>query len=100
MRARDPACGVTVEPLVDYPGLELDPGADLARLAKRLAGRDDHAKVSYGTERGPVPGAGRRSGRGDRPGAMARAHKADEYVTRDELENCAAFVRRLIDVSR
>lgn len=100
MRARDPACGVTVEPLVDYPGLELDPGADLARLAKRLAGRDDHAKVSYGTEAGLFQALGDVPAVVIGPGAMARAHKADEYVTRDELENCAAFVRRLIDVSR
>ncbi|AWN34744.1 acetylornithine deacetylase [Methylobacterium radiodurans] len=100
MAARDPACGVAVEPLVDYPGLEIDPRADLALLAKRLAGRDHHAKVSYGTEAGLFQALGDVPAVVIGPGAMARAHKADEYVTRDELESCAAFVRRLIDVSR
>ncbi|MDP4022946.1 acetylornithine deacetylase [Methylobacterium sp. NEAU 140] len=95
MRAGDPACGVTVEPLIDYPGLDTDPEAELVTLAKRLAGRNDHAKVSYGTEGGLFDAAGVPSvviG----PGSIARAHRADEYVTRAELDACAAFVRRLI----
>ncbi|MFD0934708.1 acetylornithine deacetylase [Methylobacterium trifolii] len=96
MAARDPACGVTVEPLVDYPGLDLDPHADLAKLAKRLAGRDGHAKVSYGTEAGLFQTSGEVPAVVIGPGAMARAHKADEYVMPDELETCAGFIRRLV----
>ncbi|MFC6051171.1 M20/M25/M40 family metallo-hydrolase [Methylobacterium hispanicum] len=56
--------------------------------------------MSYGTEAGLFQALGDVPAVVIGPGAMARAHKADEYVTRDELENCAAFVRRLIDVSR
>ncbi|GJD80915.1 Acetylornithine deacetylase [Methylobacterium gregans] len=100
MAARDPACGVAVEPLVGYPGLELDPQADLARLAKRLSGRDGHAKVSYGTEAGLFQTLGDVPAVVIGPGAMGRAHRADEYVTRDELESCAGFVRQLIAASR
>ncbi len=99
MRAIDPACGITVEPLIDYPGLETDPEADIATLAKRLAGRNAHAKVSYGTEAGLFDAAGVPSvviG----PGSIARAHRADEYVTRDELDACAGFLRRLIGECR
>ncbi|WP_449409477.1 acetylornithine deacetylase [Methylobacterium komagatae] len=99
MRAVDPACGITVEPLIDYPGLETDPEETIATLAKRLAGRNAHAKVSYGTEAGLFDAAGVPSvviG----PGSIARAHRADEYVTRGELDACTGFLRRLIDECR
>ena len=100
MAARDPACGVTVEPLVDYPGLDLDPQGDLARLAQCLSGREGYAKVSYGTEAGLFQALGDVPSVVIGPGAMGRAHRADEYVTRDELGACADFVRRLIAQSR
>ncbi len=95
MAARDPACGLTVEPLVDYPGLDLDPASDLARLAKRLAGREGHAKVSFGTEAGCSRSWAacprRQSAR-----APSAGRTADEFIEKAELEDCAAFVRRLI----
>ena len=96
MRAGDPACGVDVTPLIDYPGLDTDPEAPIVTLAKRLAGRNGHAKVSYGTEGGLFERLGGVPAVVIGPGSIARAHRADEYVTRDELEACAAFVRRLI----
>lgn len=99
MQAVDPACGIGVEPLIDYPGLDIAPEADLVTLAKRLAGRNAHAKVSYGTEAGLFVAAGVPSvviG----PGSIARAHRADEYVTRDELAECVGFLRRLIGECR
>jgi acetylornithine deacetylase len=96
MRAVDAACGVTIEPLIDYPGLDTDPEAPIVTLAKRLAGRNGHAKVSYGTEGGLFERLGGVPAVVIGPGSIARAHKADEYVTRDELDACAGFVRRLI----
>ncbi|MEE7451162.1 acetylornithine deacetylase [Methylobacterium radiotolerans] len=96
MRAGDPACGVDVEPLIDYPGLDTDPEAEIVTLTKRLAGRNGHAKVSYGTEGGLFERLGGVPAVVIGPGSIARAHRADEYVTRDELEACAGFVRRLI----
>jgi acetylornithine deacetylase len=99
MAARDPACSVTVAPLVDYPGLDLDPASDLAGLAKRLTGRDEHAKVSYGTEAGLFQALGDVPSVVVGPGEMARAHRADEYIEEAELDACATFVRRLIAAS-
>jgi acetylornithine deacetylase len=96
MRSGDPGCGVAVEPLIDYPGLDTDPEAPIVTLAKRLAGRNGHAKVSYGTEAGLFERLGGVPAVVIGPGSIARAHRADEYVTRDELEGCAGFVRRLI----
>lgn len=100
MRAEDPACGVSVEPLIDYPGLDTDPEAWIVTLAKRLAGRNAHAKVSYGTEGGLFERLGGVPAVVIGPGSISRAHKADEYVTRDELAACAGFVRRLIEECR
>ncbi|KMO18773.1 acetylornithine deacetylase [Methylobacterium platani] len=96
MRARDPACGIAVEPVIDYPGLDVAPDAPLVTLAKRLAGRNGHAKVSYGTEAGLFQSLGDVPSVVIGPGDIARAHKADEYVEARELADCAGFVRRLI----
>ncbi|MCJ2061316.1 acetylornithine deacetylase [Methylobacterium sp. J-088] len=100
MRAVDPACGIAVEPLIDYPGLDTDPEAPVVTLAKRLAGRNGHAKVSYGTEGGLFDRLGGVPAVVIGPGSIARAHRADEYVTRAELDACAGFVRRLIAACR
>ncbi len=96
MQVRDPACGITVEPVIDYPGLDVAPDAPLVTLAKRLAGRNGHAKVSYGTEAGLFQSLGDVPSVVIGPGDIARAHKADEYVEMRELAECAGFVRRLI----
>ena len=100
MAARDPACGVAVAPLIDYPGLEIAAESDLVTLAKRLAGRNGHAKVSFGTEGGLFQTLGGVPAVVIGPGSIARAHKADEFITAAELDACAAFVRRLIADSR
>ena len=100
MAARDPACGVTVEPLIDYPGLERDPDSDLAVLAKRLAGGETHGKVSFGTEAGLFEAMGEVPSVVIGPGSIARAHRADEYIEPAELDACAGFVRGLIAASR
>ena len=96
MQARDPASGLAVEPVIDYPGLDIAPDAPLVTLAKRLAGRNAHAKVSYGTEAGLFQSLGDIPSVVIGPGDIARAHKADEYVETAELAECAGFVRRLI----
>lgn len=96
MQARDPSCGIAVEPVIDYPGLDIAPDAPLVTVAKRLAGRNGHAKVSYGTEAGLFQSLGDVPSVVIGPGDIARAHKADEYVETRELADCAAFLRRLI----
>ena len=81
--------------------LEKLPGYTFLRgLAKRLAGRNGHAKVSFGTEGGLFQALGDVPAVVIGPGSIARAHKADEFVTLSELDACAAFVRRLIADSR
>ncbi|MGJ3262090.1 MAG: acetylornithine deacetylase [Salinarimonas sp.] len=79
---------------VDVPGLAPEPGSEAERLALRLARRNRPITVSYGSEAGRFQGAGLPvvlCG----PGDIARAHKADEYITLDELADGEAFLRRL-----
>jgi acetylornithine deacetylase len=96
MRAVDPATGIRIEWLSGFPGLDTSPEAPVVALAKRLAGRNDHGKVAYGTEAGlffaaavPTVVVG--------PGSIEQAHKPDEFIAVSELARCDAFVGRLIE---
>lgn len=96
MKARDPRASLELTLKSEFPGLATDPDAEIVTLAKRLAGRNDHAKVAYGTEAGlfvetagiPTVVCG--------PGSIGEAHKPDEYVEEAQLAACEAFVRKLI----
>ena len=63
-------------------------------LACALSGSNDVHAVSYGTEAGLFQQAGIPAvvcG----PGSIDVAHKADEFVPLDQLDACAAFLRRV-----
>ena len=77
-----------------YPGLKRDPHSPALQLAQALSGGNDVHAVSYGTEAGLFQRAGIPSvvcG----PGSLAQAHRADEFVALDQLDACAAFLRRV-----
>jgi acetylornithine deacetylase len=95
MKAIAPDAGFTFEELALVPGLDTAADAPVTVLAKKLAGRNDHAKVAYGTEAGlfqeigiPTAIVG--------PGSIEQAHKPDEYVEAVELAKADAFMERLI----
>jgi acetylornithine deacetylase len=100
MQAVDPETGIDIEVFAGFPGLDTPPEAEVAVQAKRLAARNDHAKVAYGAEAGLFSEAGIPSvicG----PGDIAQAHRPDEFVTIAQLERCEAFLDRLIaEISR
>lgn len=79
-----------------YPGLVRDVDSPAMRLACALSGSNDVHAVSYGTEAGLFQQAGIPAvvcG----PGSIDQAHKADEFVELDQLEACAAFLRRVAE---
>ncbi|MGE4371749.1 MAG: acetylornithine deacetylase [Xanthobacter sp.] len=96
MKARAPEAGFHFEEKAAFPGLSTAPDAPITTLAKRWAGRNDHARVAYGTEAGlfvemaqiPTIVCG--------PGSIAQAHQADEYVDESQLTACEDFVRQVI----
>jgi acetylornithine deacetylase len=97
MKAVEPSAGFDFEVVSGFPGLDMPPDAEVVALAKRLAGRDGHGKVAFGTEAGlfnhiagiPTVVIG--------PGSIEQAHKADEWIELEQIEACAAFVDRLIE---
>jgi acetylornithine deacetylase len=87
---------IELEPLSAYPGLKDDASsAALKALCRNLLGDTGEMTLSFGTEGGlfqsigiPAVVCG--------PGLISRAHKADEYVTVDELKDCMSFLERLV----
>ncbi|HEV2559728.1 MAG TPA: acetylornithine deacetylase [Microvirga sp.] len=77
------------------PGLAPDPGSAAEVLAMRLAGRNHTETVPFGTEAGHYQAAGIPTvvcG----PGSIDQAHQPDEYITVEQFEAGAAFMRRLL----
>jgi acetylornithine deacetylase len=83
-----------------YPGLDVPPDAEITRLVQHLAQTNQTTKVAYGTEAGffdalgiPTVVCG--------PGSMeGQGHKADEYVTVEQLTACDRMLDRLLDTLR
>jgi len=79
-----------------YPGLVRDPDSPAVQLACALAGSNDIHAVSYGTEAGLFQAAGIPAvvcG----PGAIAQAHRADEFVALSQIDSCTTFLRRIAE---
>ncbi|MFK4506665.1 acetylornithine deacetylase [Bradyrhizobium daqingense] len=96
MKARSADCGIEFEEILDYPALDTAADAAIVTLAKSLAGRNDHAKVAFGTEASLFTSMADIPSVVIGPGSIAQAHTPDEFVEMAELEKCAEFVERLI----
>lgn len=92
--------GVTLEPLSAYPGLDIAADHAAVTTVQRLCQSNTTPKVAYGTEAGFLSALGIPTvvcG----PGSMeGQGHKADEYITRDQLAQCDAMLARLVDELR
>ena len=88
--------GIVIELNSHFAGLDTPEDTEVTTLAKRFAGRNDVAKVAYGTEAGlfvemagvPTVVCG--------PGSIEQAHKPNEFIAVSELDKCCAFIGRLI----
>lgn len=81
------------------PLLAPDPGSIAERLALRFAQANRTHAVPFGTEAGHFQAAGIPTvvcG----PGSINEAHAPDEFVSRDELRKCSAFLARMISACR
>ena len=93
-RAGAPHAGFATAIKAAYPGLKRDFDSPAVRMACALSGSNDVHAVSYGTEAGLFQEAGIPSvicG----PGSIEQGHKADEFVALDQLDACAAFLRKV-----
>lgn len=96
MRAVHPAAGFRIEKLSEIPALDNRPEAEIVALAQELAMNSHIDKVSYGTEASQFQQAGIPAvvcG----PGSIQQAHKANEFVAVEQMEQCVAFLGRLMD---
>jgi acetylornithine deacetylase len=100
MRAVSAATGIEFTETNGIPALSADPDDEVVLLAQALSGANASGKVSFGTEGGLFQEAGIPTvicG----PGSIEQAHKPDEFIALDQVRQCEAFMRRLMDrVSR
>ena len=96
-RDRAPEAGIAIDVVNDYPGLDTPVDAEAVAFVKSLTGENDTIKVAFGTEGGlfnershvPTVVCG--------PGSMEQGHKADEFVTREQIEKCDAMMKKLLE---
>jgi len=97
MHQIDPHSGIDIECINDMPSLDLGADDDIVTFVKALAGRNDHAKVAFGTEAGLFQ---KRSGIPAvvcGPGDINQAHKPNEFIELDQITECEKFMGRLMD---
>ena len=93
-RTGAPDAAFETEIRASYPGLVRDPTSPAVQLACRISGGNSVEAVAYGTEAGLFQQAGIPAvvcG----PGSITQAHRADEFVSLEQLEACAEFLRRV-----
>ena len=76
------------------PPFSASSSSEAVALALKLAGQNETHAVSYATEAGLFQVAGSPAvviG----PGDIAQAHTADEWIAKDQLDKCSAFLGRL-----
>lgn len=96
MQAEHPHAAIEFSKIAVAPGLDASEQAAITQLVRSLTQDQEARKVAYGTEAGLFARAGVPSvvcG----PGNIEQAHKADEYVTLDQLYACEAFLGRVIE---
>jgi len=94
MRAVHPAADIVTHIMGEVTGLEKMPDSEAVRLVSELTGANSTDFVCFGTEAGlfqqigiPAVVCG--------PGSIEQAHKPDEFVELDQLDQCLAMLNRL-----
>jgi acetylornithine deacetylase len=95
MRKVAPEAAIVVERIVEFVGLATAADHPAVTFVKRLVGRNDHAKVAYGTEAGLFSSHAGVVSVVCGPGSIEQAHKADEFLDVSEIERCRTFIDRL-----
>lgn len=80
------------------PPLDTSPDSEILRIVQKLTGNDSWSTVAYAAEAGQFSQAGYDSiicG----PGSIAQAHRANEFIEKDQLEKGVNMLRRLIEMN-
>lgn len=95
MRKTHAQAGIEFSRIAAAPSFDASEQAAITQLVRALTADRDRRKVAYGTEAGLFEAAGVPSvvcG----PGDIAQAHKANEFVSLDQLRAGESFLRKLI----
>lgn len=95
IKARAPEGGVKVTRRSLTPGLAITPNSEAEVLTRALTGDNETRAVAYAAEAGLFQKAGLPAvicG----PGSIEQAHQPDEWIEVSQIEQGAAFMRRLI----
>jgi acetylornithine deacetylase len=95
MQSRNTAAAIEFTAIASSPGLEAAEDAAITQLVRSLTAEYGKRKVAYGTEAGLFSRAGIPTvvcG----PGDIQQAHRADEYVSLEQLGACETFLRKFI----
>lgn len=96
MHAVSEASGIAFEETNGVPALSAKESDDVVQLALALSGANSSGKVSFATEGGLFQQAGIPTvicG----PGSIEQAHKPNEFIALDQVQQCEAFLDRLIE---
>lgn len=96
MQVTDPGSGIDLNWVSQTVGLAAAESDKIVQWAMQLSRNPSVGKVSYGTEAGlfqrmgvPTVICG--------PGDIAEAHRPNEFVTLEQLGQCEAFMRRILE---
>jgi acetylornithine deacetylase len=95
MRKEHPSGSIEFALISDAPGFDASEDAEITKLVRALTGDSEKRKVAYGTEAGQFQQAGIPSvvcG----PGDIEQAHRANEFVSLQQLAECERFMSRVI----
>ncbi|WP_255368508.1 acetylornithine deacetylase [Polaromonas sp. OV174] len=95
MKKEHANANIDFELLASAPTFDASEQAAITQLVRALTHDQAIRKVAYGTEAGLFQALGIPSvvcG----PGSIEQAHKANEYVTLEQLSQCESFMRKLI----
>ncbi|ETD72232.1 acetylornithine deacetylase [Pelistega indica] len=98
MKKEFPDANIEISEVSSSPGLEASEEAAITTLARELLRDSDTTKVAYGTEAGLFQKAGIPTivcG----PGHIEQAHKANEFIEKDQLQACEDFLLKLLKVN-
>ena len=99
MQAVDPDTGIEIEVLTSYPGLSIQTDAKVVGLVQSLLDdAEGTQKISFGSEAGLFTGELGIPAVVCGPGSIQQAHRADEYVSEEQLDRCMRFVSKLTDL--
>lgn len=96
MQDMDEHCDICIDITTEYPGLSTADDEDVVAFVRSLTNVSEPGNINFGTEGGlfsqvlgiPTVVCG--------PGSMDQGHKPDEFIQRQQITHCEAFMARLI----